>query len=87
MSLLTVKNLFLSYLGSQLIMCCSPGTLVCPQNEIRPFMSFLATNMCCANPSQVGQYYRITPLEEGVAPPWPGNVRGPTLCGATLTFS
>ena len=39
------------------------------------------------NPSQGRRYYRITPLEEGVAPPWPGNVRGPTLCGATLTFS
>ena len=40
-----------------------------------------------SNPSQGGQYLRITPLEEGVAPARPGNVRGPTLCGATLTFS
>ena len=30
-----------------------------------------------------GAYYRITPLEEGVAPAWPGNVRSPTLCSAT----
>ena len=29
-------------------------TLVCPQNEIRPFMSFLITNMCCAYPRPEG---------------------------------
>ena len=31
------------------------------------------------NPSQGGQYCRITPLEEGVAP-----ARGPTICDAPL---
>ena len=31
------------------------------------------------NPSQGGQYYRITPLEEGVA-----QAHGPTICDAPL---
>ena len=32
-----------------------------------------------SNPSQGGQYYRVTPLEEGVA-----QAHGPTICEAPL---